>query len=803
MFKTSWRFFVRAVQKHRSYTLLNVLGLSVGLAVTLLVVLYLKFELTYDRHHPNHERIYRLTSHLYFENADNHYAQSSLALAPLLVRETDAIESFVRIGNAGDNVLLKTEEQAYYENQVFYADTTYFGLFPAEFILGNPEKPFPTSTSIVLTQSLAHHIFGEVDPIGEVIQTNNNRFTVSAVIADLPQNSHIQFKAILPAFTQEASEEELQTALWVAATYTYVKLKPERTIEEVSAAFDQLHDKYMVEISRAINSDYDIKPEPLADIHYGSEAQFDLPQGKIDYLFVFAGVGILILALAMINYMNLSTASASRRAKEIGVRKVMGSTRRDLVWQLLIESVLMTGLALLVSVVFVELILQSVYFQELTQKTLKLDILADPWLIYSGILFTIGVGVLSGLYPALYLSKIPSAQSLKGSYKTGRSGLQFRRLLVGAQFTVSISVVVLAVLMTRQMDYLGDRYLGFNKEDVVIVPIQDTSIQAIIPELMAKMEKSPYVLSVAAAQSAPGSMVGRMLMTYKDAWGQPKAREAVDYMAVGDGYFKTLELGFVAGEGFDFDLHGDTSSSIIVNEALVKYYGWEDPIGQVLEWGVDESGVSKRAAVVSAVVRDFNAASLHTEIYPTVIFYEEEMLTNLLIRVDSWNLKKALAGMEEIWAATEIDRPFAFSFLDESLEGLYRDDRRQARLISTLTWVTILISSIGLLGLASYTTQRRYKEIGVRKVLGASANQIVNTLFRDVVVLIGAAVVCSVPLSYAVFRVWVSNFSYAAPIQWQTFFITGVIAVGVAYLIVSFHSVRAARANPVHSLKHE
>lgn len=803
MFETSWRFFIRAIQKHRSYTALNVLGLAVGLAVTLLVVLYLKSELTYDRHHPHHERIYRLSSLFYFENTDNHFAQSSMSLAPMLQRETDAIESFVRIGSAGDNILLKTSKQAYYEDKVFYADTTYFDLFPSTFIAGDANDPFPTSTSIVLTNSLAKHIFGDEDPLGQTIRTNNNRFTVSAVIEDLPENNHIQFKALLPAFTTAMDEEELQRTLWVASTYTYIKLYPNRDITEITRAFDRMHDKYMVEISRAINSDYDIKPEQLASIHYSSQAQFDLAKGKADYLFVFAGVGVLILALAMINYMNLSTARASQRAKEIAVRKVLGSTRRDLVWQLLIESVLMTMLALLVSVVLVEIILQSIYFQELTQKSLKLDVLAEPWLIYFGLIFTIGVGLLSGLYPALALSKIPSIKSLKGSYKAGKKGLRFRRLLVGVQFTISISVVVLAVLMTQQMDYLSDRYLGFNKEDIVIVPIQDTSLRGQVPDLIRAMESEEFVISAAAAHSSPGEMVGRMLMATRNLNGALSNRDAVDYMRVGPGYFNTLEIDFVEGGSFDHSLKTDTSESIVVNQALVDHYGWENPIGKILEWGVDESGVPSRTAIISGVVRDFNAASMHTDIEPTVIFYDDLMMNTLLVRVNSQQLKKALAQMEAVWAKTDLDRPFAFSFLDENLERLYADDSRQARLISTLTWVTILISSLGLLGLASYTTQQRYREIGVRKVLGASANQIVNTLFRDIAILVGAAVLFSIPLSYAVFKIWVSNFSYAAPVYWYTFFATGAVAIAIAYVIVSVHSFQAARKNPVHSLKYE
>ncbi|KAB2813730.1 FtsX-like permease family protein [Phaeocystidibacter luteus] len=803
MFNTSWRFFIRAILQHRTYTLLNVLGLAIGLAVTLLVVLFLRSELTYDKHNPDHDRIYRLTSLLYLENKVDHFAPTSVGLAPLLQEETDAIQDYVRIGSAGENILLKSGRQSFYEDGIFYSDTTYFDLFPAEFILGSKETAFDKERSMVLTKSLATTIFGDENPIGKTLRTNNSRFTVSAVIADLPENSHIKFKALLPAFPETFSREELIQSLWVASMYTYVRLKPDRDIREVKEAFNVLHDKYMVSLARAINTDYDIKPEALAEIHYNSTAEYDLPRGKDEYLMVFSGIGLLILALAMINYMNLATARASGRAKEIGVRKVLGSTRRDLVWQLLIESVSLTLIALFLSVILVEIIIQVPYFQDLIQKELSLDLLAEPWLIYFGILTTLIVGVLSGLYPALYLSKIPAASALKGSFKAGSKSKRLRKFLVGIQFTISVSVVVLALLMTGQMQYMSDRYLGFNKEDLVIVPIQDTALQSEIPQMLEDLREKPHVLAASYAQASPGGRVGRMVMSEITQHDEEAQREAVDYLKVGDGYFETMEIGFVKGGTFQPERHIDTMETVIVNERLVEFYGWDEPIGQRLVWGVSETGRPSQMAEVVGVIRDYNIMSLHNEIKPMVIFNENDGHGLLHIRVDSERLKTALAEIEAVWNSNDVDRDFEFSFLDKTLAELYRDDRRQTRLITTFTLITILISSLGLLGLTSYTAQQRYKEIGVRKVLGATVQQIVSLLFRDIAALVAIAVVISVPLSYLAYHNWVKNFAFLAPMHWYLFFVTGIFAVIISYAIVSLHSLKAARTNPVKSLKYE
>lgn len=803
MFKTSWRFFVRAALQHRTYTVLNVLGLSIGLAVTLLVVMYLKTELTYDEHHVHKERIYRLSSLFYFENKTNHFAPSGIGLAPILQEHTDAIQDYVRLGRAGENVVLKTGTQAFYDDQVFYADTSYFRIFPTPFLQGDPRTAFNGPNQIVLTQSLATRLYGTENPMGRVVQTNNNHFVVTGVIEDLPVNSHIRFSALLSAFLEPIPEEELENSLWMASIHTYIRLKEGRTLSEVHEAFDVVHDKYMTNVARALESDYDIRPEPLTQIHYGSKADFDLPRGRKEYLYVFAGVGLLILALAMINYMNLATARAGGRAKEIGVRKVLGSTRRDLIIQLLIESTFLAFFALLLAVVIVEVIVQLPAFVDLFQMELSVNVLAEPWLVIFGALVTVVVGVLSGLYPALYLSKIPISESLKGGFKSGARSLRFRRFLVGLQFTISISVVALALLMGSQMDYMSKRYLGFNKEDVVLVPVQDTALQREMPTMLNELRSLPDVIAVSKAQSVPGGGIGRLLITTNENSSRGNQRVGVDFVKVDESYFDVMEMEFLEGTTFQTEEHEEFYTTVVVNRELVDYYGWTDPIGKVLEWGIQDDGVSPYIAKVVGVIRNVNLSSLHNQIKPMIFFYDGSGMGTIHIRVNSENLKVALANIEEVWNNNNVGRPFEFSFLDQSLSELYTEDRRQTTLISTFTLITILISCLGLLGLTSYTTQKRYKEIGVRKVLGATVRQIVHLLFADVAKLVGLAVIISIPLSYAVYHSWVSNFAYFAPLHWYVFLFTGIIASLIAYVIVSLHSLRAAKASPVDSLKHE
>lgn len=789
--------------QHRVHTLLNVLGLAVGLAVVLVVVLFLKNELTYDKHVPEHQNIYRLTSYYYFEDDNHHYAPTGLGLAPLLSQQTDAIRDYVRVGNAGKNVLLKHGDQAYYEDQIFYSDSTYFDIFPSEFIYGNPKTALVNANSMVLTRSLAMTIFGDVNPIGEVLRTNNSQFTVTAVIEDLPLNSHVQFKALLPAFTEELPREELIRTLWVASTFTYIRLQPDAQIQEVQKAFTVVHDSFMVDVGKALNSDYDIIPEKLADIHYSSTTDFDLPRGKRSYLYVFSGVGLLILALAMINYVNLTTARASSRSKEMGVRKVLGSTKGDLITQLLLESVVLTFVALFVAVVMVEILLRTGVLNVLLQEGLSVDVLSEAWLIGVSILIALLVGLLSGLYPAIFLSKTQPVIALKGAFKTGKSNMTLRRFLVGFQFTISVSVVVLSLFMGRQMEYMNNRYLGFNREDIILVPVQDTSLREVVPLMLDELRELPYVQAASTAHNVPGELIGRMLMHAKSTNTEDSKREAMDIMRVGNGYFETMEMTFAMGGSFQPDRHTDTTQTIVVNQAAVKYFGWDNPIGQILEWGLKESGKSYYAAEIVGVVKDFNASSLHHEVVPLVLFLDEEQLGTIHIRVDSDHLRTAISSIEGVWNLHQVDRPFEFSFLDSDLEYLYAEDRRQSALISMLTLVTVLISTLGLLGLASYSTAQRYKEIGVRKVLGAEAKEIVQLLFRDIATLVAISVLLSMPISWLVYNTWVSSFAYTSPISWVSFVLIGVVTVLFAYTVVSVHSFRAARANPVESLKYE
>lgn len=803
MYKAAWRFFIRGALAHRSYALLNVLGLAVGLAVTLLVILYLKTELTYDSHVPQNDRVYRLTSQFYFDREYHHFAPTGVGLGPLMMEESDDIETYVRIGSAGKNVLLSRGDESYYEDLIFYADSNYFEIFPATFLEGDPNTALSQSNGMVLTQSLAQRIFKGEPAMGQWLRTNNNRFMVTGIIEDLPQNAHVQFKALLPAFVSDMSREEVIRSLWAASTFTYVKVKPEAGQEELFTAFRRVYATHMADVAEVIQSDYTIIIEPLRDVHYKSLARFDLPQGQTEYLYVFTGVGLLILALAIINYMNLTTARASSRAKEIALRKVMGSTRRDVVLQLLVESILFTALALLVSVVMVELALRSEYLHKLIQKQLYLDVLLEPTMFLAAFAAVILVGIIAGIYPALYLSRVKVISALKGVFKVGPRSVRLRNFLVGLQFTFSISVVVLAVLMNRQMDFLGDQYLGFNKEDIVLIPVQDTSLQASFPRLIAEVSKQKHVVSVSSAEAVVGQNIPRMLMMAQSSALRSNVREAIDFMNVGVDYFTTMEIDFLLGGTFQTERHTDTSQTVVVNRALVDYYGWENPIGQVLEWGLRESGHSTYTGTVVGVVDNFNASSLHHEVEPMILFYDKGMLGTLHVRVDSRHLKSALAELEEVWDQFETGRSFEFSFLDLDLDNLYSEDDRQARLIFLLTFVTILISTMGLLGLSSFTTQRRYREIGIRKVLGASVANIVSLLFKDIALLVALGVLISIPLSWSVFRIWTDHFAYSAPIEHFVFLTIGLGAVLFSYVVVSFHSIRASRVNPVEVIKYE
>lgn len=805
MFWKTLKFTLRVLLKNRFYTLLNLLGLAVGMCCSVIILLYLQNELTYDEHYPNHEQIYRVSSMFNIEGKPDDFAVSSAGIGPLLKMEWPEIEAFTRIGNVG-KVLFEYEEKAIYESRFFWTDSTYFDIFEHPFLYGDAATCLKGPNSLVLTESTAKRYFGDTHPIGQVLGTQQRDYTVTGIIEDLPENTHFKFDGLIAVstFTQgqpAPTAERFAQMLWNMSVCTYIRLPKEHRIENLNERFPEFYEKYMARLGEQLNGSFHPVFEQLAPIHLHSTFKWDSPQGNLSYIYAFSTIGIFILLLVCINYINLATARSANRAREIGLRKVMGGRKEQLVVQFLGESLVLALVALLIGLAMAEVILLATPFNELINKNLSLDFSNNP-LLFPGVLsITLFLGLGSGLYPAFFLSGILPIRALKGAFKNSIQGLWMRKSLVTFQFAISIGVVICTLLMSAQMDFIKTKNLGFDRNNLLLIPIQDTLIRDQIPEIITELERNPTILAATTANMIPGTTMARNVWHIEGQDGMES--QVFNFMSVGFEYFSTMGIEMTEGRDFDPDRSADLSGAFIVNQATVATMGWDDALGKKIAWQYDESGVPQVEGKVVGVVNNFNSADLHQSIEPLIIVLQPNTSGSLHLRLSGENLIATMDFVRETWEGFDKVRPFEYSFLDEDLQQLYEDDQQQSQLIALLAYICIFISCIGLLGLASFTMEQRTKEIGIRKVMGASTAQIIILISRNLLTLVLLAAVLASPLAYWYFQSWLENFAYQTDTNPFVFVLATVMALLITFLTVSFHSFQAARSQPISALKYE
>ncbi len=815
---------VRVLLKNKFYSLLNILGLAVGLAVATILFLYIQSDLSYDKMHSKHERIFRVTSTYIVSGKADNYSITSQFLPFALQQEYNEIENYVRMRPAG-KTLFKYGDKSFYENGLFYADSSTFSVFDYELLIGDPETILDNPNTIILTESLAKKHFGDRDPIGEILETQTGNFQVNGIMKDLPENVHIGIDGLMSYATLETNKELLalqkqQGGLWQPTDFVFLLFKEPKGAQSVLDQFSRFYDKHMAPFLQQAQLDLAFEPAftPIAEMHFSNNPpQFDLPTGNKNYTYVFTAIGIFILLLASINYMNLASARSSSRSKEVGIRKVLGSTKGSLVTQFLSESIIIALVSLLLSFGIVALLVNGVGLENLLGKTLVFDPIGDLTLTLGALGITILIGISSGLYPAFYLSAISTIRALKGVNKTGPGSMNMRKGLVVFQFFISIGVIISTLMMKDQIEYLNKQDLGFNKDNVVIVNMQDTAVSNRMDFIKAELAKNPNVLGVTDAIVVGGdATLGNNLLGASKSLIRAETADSVKsdqtypVMFIGDDYVKTMKLDLVDGRDFDKNLPSDPLTGVLVNEAMVKRMGWEEPIGR--EIGLPFPGQTPK---VIGVIKDFNAFSLHTDIEPMVLFHwkhnpfitqQSGALPSFHISINGNDLRGTMDFIEQTFVELAPRHPFEYRFLDTRAEELYRADTRQSKLTGMLSYICIFISCLGLLGLASFSTSQRIKEIGVRKVLGASIFQLVYMIFKDVLVLIIIGFVISIPVAYYVIEQWLQEFAYQMPLA-QTLALaaalSGVLSILVAFLTVSYHSLRAAIQNPVKALRYE
>ncbi|HMB91368.1 MAG TPA: ABC transporter permease [Rhodothermales bacterium] len=798
MLKNYLKIALRHLRRHKGYAFINVAGLAVGMAVCVLIVLFVRDELRYDRFHANADRIFRVVNERQGEQGTTMRAATPPAMGPTLVREFPEVQQAVRFFDMGTTLVRRGDKQIY-ERNVWTADSTLFDVFTLNLVSGDPGTALNQPASLILSESAAQTYFGADDPLGQTLDLSGGiEFTVTGVFEDWPDQSHIQADFIASFSTMRRFVDPARLENWIwQQFYTYILVPDADAAASLEAKLPAFLDRYADAETSQYSFTYESQLQPLTEVYLHSVGfAFDgSPRGSITYVYAFSGIALLILLIACFNFMNLATARSMQRAREVGMRKVIGAQRRQLVAQFLGESVLMALVALVVTVGVVLLVLPS--FNAFIGKALGLDVASILSLLGGGLV----VGLLAGSYPAFFLSAFRPLHVLKGG--RGAEGMNLsavRKGLVVAQFAISTLLIIGTAVVFQQLDYLHNKDLGFDKEQVVVLPLRgdmDDNLDALKSELL----RHPGVTGATASWGVPGEWAAGddvRLPGSDVAW--PTNMIVADY-----DFIDTYRMHLIAGRGFSRDFPSDEREAFILNETAAQALGWtpEEAIGQELLWDEWSDERERRSGQVIGVVQDFHYGSLHQEIERLVLLMHPSSVGQLSVRIQPDGVQASMDHIASIWKTWAPSWPFEYEFLDEDIADEYAAEQTLSQLVSVFALLAIGIACLGLLGLAAFMAERRTKEVGVRKVLGASVPGIVLLLSKDFARLVLIAFVVAAPVAYIAMHRWLDSFVYRIDLGVGVFLAAGVFVLAIAWLTVSYQSIRAARVNPVESLRYE
>jgi putative ABC transport system permease protein len=786
---------LRVLRRDRGYAALNVVGLAVGLACAILIGITVRHDRSFDRFHEKADRTFRvLTIDRAFGVSAQEVGMTLPPLGPALQETFPEVEVAVRLNAGGQQLLGRADapDQDLYAENVFFADSTLFRVFDFPLLQGDPAPALAEPATAVLSRSLAERLFADVDPVGQTVRLNReDLFRVTGVVADAPANSHLQYDAFFALYPTE-EQEGFQNFLlnWNAiGMITYVVLDRAESASGLVPRMEALFEE------RGVNPVWSPTLQPLTDIHlHSSGILFDVNAAKSEAAYVtgLSLVALFVLLIAAFNFMNLATARSTRRAKEVGVRKAIGAQRRQLVAQHLAEAALLCALAFAVALVLVVIALPLL--NAAFDRPLHLGMLADlvvlAWLVGGGV----ALALLAGSYPALVLSAFEPLAVLKGSLARGSRGEALRKGLVVVQFGISVALIIGTLVVSGQLDHIMQRDMGYNREQVVVVSLQGPELQAQAGAFREALEGIPAVRGVARSNSLPGRPLGRARVipegtSEDDTW-------ITSVMAMDERLLPLLEVDLAAGRNFSPDFGTDPQQAVIINEAAARELGWADPVGRRMQ-------AAGQQREVVGVVQDFHFASVRHRVEPLVMLYNPNGGGQFSIRMADGDLRAGLAAIEGAWQGLYPGVPFEYSFLSDEFAQLYREEQQFAALSKGFAALALFIACLGLFGLAAYAAEQRQKEIGVRKVLGASVTSVVALLSRDFLLLVAVAFAVGAPLAYWVMSRWLEDFAYRVTLGPGVFALAGALALLIALATVAGQALRAANADPVKSLRSE
>ncbi|MEM8599928.1 MAG: ABC transporter permease [Bacteroidota bacterium] len=801
MLRTTLKVAWRALLRRKGTTALNVAGLALGLAGALLIALWVQHERSYDRFHANGDRIYRVVVDYITGGrvAENGFTQG--VLAPTLEADYPEVVEAIRLTSTGN--VLRVGDRQFDESDLAYADADLFAVFDFPLLHGDPATALTEPFTIVLTEAMARKYFDRTDVVGETMDTNDGvSFTVTGVAEAAPETSSVQADGLISMVTLEQNGPDWMWGNWFATNFqTYILLQEGVTQATMEAKMVEMFDRYARADGETFDASLVFRMEPLETMYLTSKRD-GVPHGSLANVYLFSVIAVFLVLIACINFANLSTARSLERAKEVGVRKTVGGTRGSLAAQFLTEAVMLTTASMALGLLLVQTVLPA--FERLTEKSLSLATLGLP--TWSLVLLLVGsaitVGVLAGAYPAFVLTRFRPAAVLKGTFRTSARGAALRKGLVVLQFAISIALIAATALVFRQLDYMQARDLGFaaNTEEGRLLEVPfggDEQVLAQYDALKAQLVALPGVVEATGSQTLPGygSPSAGGIVEGPDGTEQ---NVSVDLYMVDFDFLDVMDLEIVAGRGFDPAFSTDSSSSYLLNETAAREYGYAnvaDAVGK-------DAGFWGRGGTIIGIVEDFHPYGLRSEI-PTLGMRIENRITRYTLRLKTNDLPATIASIEDLWKTAVPHRPFSYHFVDETFDEQYRAETRFGQVFGVFAALAIFIACLGLFGLASFTAAQRTKEIGVRKVLGASVPGLVALLTKDFLVLVAVGFAVAVPVVWYGMNQWLADFAYRTNVGLVVFLVAGGLALGVALLTVASQSLRAATADPIKALRYE
>ena len=796
----------RNALRNKAYTIINLLGLAIGIASSIMILLFVLDEVSFDRHNKHFREIYRICIKGKIQGNEMEAALSNAPMGATLKTDFPEVEDFTRLFTFDGDPVVKYGERVFIEENFYYADSTFFNVFTAPVVYGNPEVMLTRPNTVVLTEEIARKYFGNEDPVGRLLQVGQGEenFEVTGVVKGFPENSHFRFNML-------GSMTSIYLADWTQwlgnNNYTYIRLQKDFDPDQLEKKFPELVAQHMgteledllgltMEEFLASGNTYGYFLEPLKDIHLQSDLQFEInPGGSRSSVIIFSVIALFLILIASINFMNLSTASGAKRATEVGIRKVAGAEKNRLIQQFLAESFLITVLALILAVVLVELFIPG--FNRIAGKGLQLESLGTLRLIIGLLVIGVFVGFASGSYPALFLSSFKPTDVLKSGAMRGARGATLRRILVTFQFVVTIVLFICTMLVNRQMDHLRAKDLGFNKENLVVIDrayVLEEQIEAFRQELL----KNPSISHVTISSAVPGGLIGDN--AYLPEGASTNETHAINNIWA-DWYFQeTYDLEMVEGRWFQEDNPTD-SFALILSESAIRALNFDDPLNKRIYTQLGDE--TDYPHPIIGVVRDFHFQSLHQEIRPLIIQFNSRNYNQISVRISSNNTGMTLDYIEETWNSFREQQPIHMTFLEEELAALYSNEEKTATIFNIFSVLAIFIAALGLLGLASFSAAQRTKEVGIRKAMGASISSVLLALSKEYIWLVLVATMAAWPLGYFFMKDWLQDYPARVTMEPVVFILSSLLAFVIAAVTVLFRVYQSASANPVKSLRYE